>query len=254
MPFRPQNQVLGKICIETLYKSKKILYNSISKKNDHLKGMINMGKISAIIGIAALAGVGFYVGKKLIEKRNAEEEERAQHVYEDDSDVFVEERHSTPKEKLQRASLFAVGAIRTGAEKFKEGIDDIIYKDMVSKGEETVAKGKETAIETKDKAVNFAKTTGENIKTGIDSIKNKVTGKAEEVADETGASELAEAIEKDVDELTDKAIDMAEEIKNSPEPVVEEVQEAADDIDSVSMSDEASDSVETFDFSNPEQL
>ena len=31
--------------------------------------MINMGKISAIIGIAALAGVGFYVGKKLIEKR-----------------------------------------------------------------------------------------------------------------------------------------------------------------------------------------
>ena len=91
-------------------------------------------------------------------------------------------------------------------------------------------------------------------KTGIDSIKNKVTGKAEEAADETGASELAEAIEKDVDELTDKAIDMAEEIKNSPEPVVEQVQEAADDIDSVSMSDEASDSVETFDFSNPEQL
>ncbi|MBP5605448.1 MAG: hypothetical protein J6X60_07885, partial [Ruminiclostridium sp.] len=73
-----------------------------------------MGKLSALIGIAALAGVGFYVGKKLIEKRNAEEEERAQHVYEDDSDVFVEEHHSTPKEKLQKASLFAVGAIKTG--------------------------------------------------------------------------------------------------------------------------------------------
>ena len=220
--------------------------------------MINMGKLSAIIGIAALAGVGFYVGKKLIEKRSAEEEERAQHVYEDDSDVFVEERHSTPKEKIQRASLFAVGAIKTGAEKFKEGIDDIINKDMVSKGEETVAKGKETAIETKDKALNFAKTTGENIKTGFDNIKNKVTGKVEEAADETGASDLAEAIEKDVDDLTDKAIDMAEEIKKSPEPVIEEIKDeladASDDINSVSVSDEAPDAVETFDFSNPEQL
>ena len=220
--------------------------------------MINMGKLSAIIGIAALAGVGFYVGKKLIDKRSAEEEERAQHVYEDDSDVFVEERHSTPKEKIQRASLFAVGAIKTGAEKFKEGIDDIINKDMVSKGEETVAKGKETAIETKDKALNFAKTTGENIKTGFDNIKNKVTGKVEEAADETGAADLAEAIEKDVDDLTDKAIDMAEEIKKSPEPVIEKIKDeladASDDINSVSVSDEASDAVETFDFSNPEQL
>lgn len=216
-----------------------------------------MGKLSALISIAALAGVGFYVGKKLIEKRNAEEEERAQHVYEDDSDVFVEERHSTPKEKIQRASLFAVGAIKTGTEKFKEGLDDIIYKDMISKGEETVAKGKETAIEAKDKAVNFAKSTGENIRSGIDNIKNKVTGKAEEIADETGAADLAEAIEKDVDDLANKAVDMAEEIKNGPEPIVEEVKDelsdASDDINSIS-TDDASDAVETFDFSNPEQL
>lgn len=228
-----------------------------------------MGKLTALVSIAALAGVGFYVGKKLIEKRNAEEEERAQHVYEDDSDVFVEERHSTPKEKIQRASLFAVGAIKTGTEKFKEGIDDIINKDMITKGEETVAKGKETAAEAKDKAVNFAKTTGENIKTGIDNIKSKVAGKAEEIADETGAADLAEAIEKDVDELTEKAVDMAEEIKNSPEPIVEqaaeageeikeevkdELKDASDDINSVSIDSVASEAVETFDFSNPEQL
>lgn len=232
-----------------------------------------MGKLTALVSIAALAGVGFYVGKKLIEKRNAEEEERAQHVYEDDSDVFVEERHSTPKEKIQRASLFAVGAIKTGTEKFKEGIDDIINKDMITKGEETVAKGKETAAEAKDKAVNFAKTTGENIKTGIDNIKSKVAGKAEEIADETGAADLAEAIEKDVDELTEKAVDMAEEIKNSPEPIIEqaaeaveeikeevkeevkdELKDASDDINSISIDSVASEAVETFDFSNPEQL
>ena len=118
-----------------------------------------MGKITAIVGIAALAGIGYYVGKKVIEKRNAEEEERAQHIFEDDSEVFVEEKHSTPKEKLQRASMFAVGAIKTGTEKFKEGIDDIINKDMVSLGEETYAKTKEAAMEKKDKAVAFAKNT-----------------------------------------------------------------------------------------------
>ena len=223
-----------------------------------------MGKLTALISIAALAGVGFYVAKKVIEKRNAEEEERAQHIYEDDSELFVEEKHSTPKEKLQKASLFAVGAIKTGTEKFKEGIDDIINNDMVSKGEATVAETKEKAVETKDKAVNFAKTTGENIREGFENIKNKVTGKAEDIADETGAADLAEAIEKDVNDLTEKAVDMAEAIKD-PEPIIEqaaekieevkdEISEAADDIDSISIDSTSSDEVETFDFSNPEQL
>ena len=235
-----------------------------------------MSKLTALISVAALAGLGFYVGKKLIEKRNAEEEERAQHVYEDDSDLFVEEKHSTPKEKIQRASLFAVGAIKTGTDKFKEGIDDIINNDMVTLGEETVDKAKVTASETKDKAVEFAKNTGENIKTGFENIKSKVVKKAEDAADETGAADLAEAIEKDVDDLTNKAVDMAEEIKNSPEPIVEQVKDAAqeaaeavaeqvgnaadelaqaaDDINSVSIDSVASEAVETFDFSNPEQL
>lgn len=213
-----------------------------------------MGKLTALVNIAILAGVGFYVGKKLIEKRNAEEAERAQHVYEDDSDVFVEERHSTPKEKLQRASLFAVGAIRTGTEKFKEGIDDIINNDMVSKGEATVAETKGKAAETKDKAVNFAKTTTENIKSGIDNIKNKVIKKADEVIDETGAEDLADAIEKDVDELANQAVNMAEEINNSPDPIVEKANDAIDDIDNISIGGSDPESVETFDFSNPEQL
>ncbi len=216
-----------------------------------------MGKLAALVNIAILAGVGFYVGKKLIEKRNADEEERAQHVYEDDSDVFVEEKHSTPKEKLQRASMFAVGAIKTGTEKIKEGIDDIINNDMVSKGETAFAETKEKAVETKDKAVNFAKSTGENIKTGIDNIKNKVVKKTDEVAEsaEEGAEQLADAIEKDVDDLTNKAVDIAEEIQKAPEPVIEQVkEEVTDDIDSISVENADPESIETFDFSKPEQL
>ena len=136
--------------------------------------MIKMSKLSALVSIAALAGVGYYVAKKLIDKRNAEEEERASHVYEDDSEVFVQEVHSDPKEKLRRAGMFAVGSIKTGAEKIKEGLDEMIDSDMVSKGEEAFEKTKAAASETADKAVNFAKSAGESIKENIDNIKAKV--------------------------------------------------------------------------------
>ncbi|MBQ8842470.1 MAG: hypothetical protein IJZ65_07570, partial [Ruminiclostridium sp.] len=88
-----------------------------------------MGKLSSLIGIAALAGVGYYVGKKVFDKKKADEAERAEKIARgeiDESEIFVEEKHSSPKEKIQRASLFAVGAIKTGTEKFKEGIDEII--------------------------------------------------------------------------------------------------------------------------------
>ena len=91
--------------------------------------MIFMGKLSTILSVAALAGIGYYVGKKVFEKKKAEEADRAEKIAlgeMDESEIFVQESHSTPKEKIQKASLFAVGAIKTGTEKFKEGIDEII--------------------------------------------------------------------------------------------------------------------------------
>lgn len=234
-----------------------------------------MGKLTALISIAALAGLGYYIGKKVIDKRNAEVEERASHIYEDDSELFVEEHHSTPKEKIQKASLFAVGAIKTGTEKFKEGIDDIINNDMISKGEKTLEETKTFAVEKKDQAVEFAKNTAE-------SIKNKVTQKAEDVSD--GAEELAEAIGEAADAAAEKPAGPDEQMAAAnPEPLVEHIPEAveeireavedkaedlagtfteikdevtaaADDIDSISISNVGEDSVETFDFSKPEQL
>ena len=213
-----------------------------------------MSKLTALISIAALAGLGFYVGKKIIEKRSAEEEERASHIYEDDSELFVEEHHSTPKEKLQKASLFAVGAIKTGTEKFKEGIDDIINNDMISKGEKTIEDTKTFAAEKKDQAVEFAKNTAGNVKDGIENIKSKVTQKADEAAD--GAEELADAIAEAADEAADKEFTLEEQIHAAnPEPIVEhiddEVTEAADELDSISVPASNADEVETFDFSNP---
>lgn len=211
-----------------------------------------MGKFSAIVGLAALAGVGYYVGKKVFEKKKADKENYIE------PEVFVEERHSSPKEKFQKASLFAVGAIKTGTEKFKEGIDEIINNDMVSKGEETVNSAKETVLETKDKAVNIAKDTGSAIKGEIENLKNMVTsintgaGEAEEEAiDPAEASEAAK--EADSDEETAPAAEKNAPAAEEPAPA-DEISEAADEIDSLSFDSADNVSVDTFDFSAADKL
>ena len=262
-----------------------------------------MGKLSAFIGLAAVAGIGFYVGKKVYEKKKNEE---TAHVYDTDSEIFVEEKHSTPKEKLQRASLFAVGALKTGTEKFKEGIDEIINQDMVSKGEETVAKTKEFAKDTKEKTVNLAKDAkaktvqftkevkektvnlakdakaktvelageaGETIKTEIDHLKSMVssinttpaeeTEEADVVEEEIDITENPEETEEEVTEVT-ASTDVAEigsseeteipEVTVEPEKKNEETEEAADDIDSISLDTMDTVSIDTFDFGASEQL
>ena len=224
-----------------------------------------MGKFSAIVGLAALAGVGYYVGKKVFEKKKADRENYIE------PEVFVEERHSTPKEKFQKASLFAVGAIKTGTEKFKEGIDEIINNDMVSKGEETVNSAKETVLETKDKAVNIAKDTGSAIKGEIENLKNMVTsintgaGEAEDEAiDPAEASEAAEEAQsaeaapadEEAAPADEEAAPAAEETAPADEETApaDEISEAADEIDSLSFDSADNVSVDTFDFSAADKL
>ena len=247
-----------------------------------MKGMVEMGKLSTFVGIAALAGVGFYVGKKLLEKNAAEKEQRERDF--DESEVFVEEKHSTPKEKIQKASLFAVGAIKTGTEKFKEGIDEIINKDMVAKGEDTVAKTKEFAKETKDKTVefakdakdktvSFAKDAGESLKGEIENLKNMVSSINVTAAEQQDVVE-AEAVEEPAEDLSAVAEETAEEADSEPvedeeavtvETVAgeaaeeapaeqDEISEAADDIESINLDSVEEESVDTFDFGASERL
>jgi len=220
-----------------------------------------MGKFSAIVGLAALAGVGYYVGKKVFEKKKADKENYIE------PEVFVEERHSSPKEKFQKASLFAVGAIKTGTEKFKEGIDEIINNDMVSKGEETVNSAKETVLETKDKAVNIAKDTGSAIKGEIENLKNMVTsintgaGETEDEAiDPAEASEAAEEAQSAEETPAEEPAEEAAPAAQEPAPAAEEpapadeISEAADEIDSLSFDSADNVSVDTFDFSAADKL
>lgn len=206
-----------------------------------------MSKLSSIIGIAALAGIGYYVGKKVFDKKKADDAERAEKIASgelDESSLFVEEKHTSPKEKLQKASLFAVGAIKTGTEKFKEGIDEIINSDMVSKGETTVSEVKTYAAEKKEQAatfvsekkeqasafvsekkeqaVNFANDTANNIKSEIDNLKNMVS------SINTAPGEASE----------DDVIDVEADIFDEEIPEAEETEAA--DIEEIPETDEAS--------------
>lgn len=219
-----------------------------------------MGKLSAILSVAALAGVGYYVGKKVFEKKKAEEADRAEKIAlgeMDESEIFVEEKHSSPKEKIQKASLFAVGAIKTGTEKFKEGIDEIINSDMVSKGETTVSEVKVYASEKKEQAgafvsekkeqaVNFAAETKNNIKNEIDNLKSMVTsintapGEADEeeiidatVLDEDADAEIpAEDIEVEVEEAP-VSEEITEDASENDDEFVQAVAEADETIESI---------------------
>jgi|GEM_PF-1453973 len=92
-----------------------------------------MKLITIILGAATLVGIGVYLSRKFGVKN------------EEDESVIYTEENETYGEKLHKASLFAVGAIRTGADKIAEGIKDIRNQDMVKKGGETLDKVKGTA-------------------------------------------------------------------------------------------------------------
>lgn len=219
-----------------------------------------MGKVSNILAIGALAGIGYYVGKKVFDKKKSEKESGAK------PEVFVEERHSSPKEKLQRASLFAVGAIKTGTEKIKEGIDEIVDADMISKGETTVEDVKSFAKETKEKTVAFAKEKSTAIKDEIDNLKSMVTsintgaGEVEEAAseppqpDEESAEDLVETVQDKVEELRSDFAAVKEEAEALQKEVEAVKEEAADELDALSFDSEDTVSVDTFDFSSADKL
>jgi len=96
-----------------------------------------------LIGGAVLVGLGFYLSKKFGAKTE-----------EDDAVVYAKEKESYGK-KIHKASMFAVGAIKTGADKIAEGIKDIRSQDMVKKGIETTDKIKHDIEDLKDMVVSI---------------------------------------------------------------------------------------------------
>ncbi|MGN0598215.1 MAG: hypothetical protein ACI4J1_12905 [Ruminiclostridium sp.] len=164
-----------------------------------------MNKLVAFLGIAALSGIGYCVGRQLVKKS------------EEKSGVYVNTKESTDS-KFHRASMFAVGAIKTGADKVAEGISDIMNKDMVKKGEDTIEQAKETTETVKD-----------NVKKEIENLKNMVVsinvtpGEAQEEGFEEPEAD------QEIPEESEKPEEKAEEVTAPTEDKKPEV--SADDYD-----------------------
>jgi len=193
----------------------------------------------AAFGVATLVGVGYVIGKKIIEKRREEEDLFFEFDgdYDDlmgedgiDVEVFIEdcdeckagkECKGNYGDKIKDAALFAVGAFKTGADKFGETIQDIKSKDMVKKGEQTIDAVKETSGNIK----NDIKREVEDLKCMVASINDEQAPneKVEDLfesainAGEAAAGAVADAAEAVVDAVTDKVADVADALKDEDE-------------------------------------
>ena len=135
-----------------------------------------MKTLTALLTLAGVAGVGYYVYKKMNEKK-------------EDTTAYTEYKEKrSAGDRVRRASMYAVGTIRTTADKISEGIRQVKSEDMVKKGEETVEQLKDTTDGIKERVVE----TTNGIKDEIKEIKNLVTSINVSPADNAFESETEE--------------------------------------------------------------
>jgi hypothetical protein len=144
----------------------------------------------AVFGAAALVGIGYVIGKKVIEKKKEREEFYDMNDFDDlddeediDLGVYAKESYGS---RFRKAGLFAVGAIKTGADKIGETIQDIKTKDMVKKGEQTVGACKETGENIKN-----------DIKRDLNDLKDMVASIDDEEDEKSQADDLFDSLKKD---------------------------------------------------------
>lgn len=123
---------------------------------------------TAIIAVAALFGFGYYVGKQAMKNRKPE------------ADAVSGGSEESYGDKVRKASMFAVGTLRTTADKISEGIQQVKSGNMIQKGEQTVEQVKETTEELKDE---------------IKDLKNLVTSINTTPADVPESSDLEDEVD-----------------------------------------------------------
>lgn len=132
----------------------------------------SMKTLTALLTLAGVAGIGYYVYKKMNEKK-------------EDTTAYTEYKEKrSAGDRVRRASMYAVGTIKTTADKISEGIRQVKNEDMVKKGEETVEQIKDTT---------------NGIKEEMKEIKNLVTSINIAPADNTIESNAEEDTEADAD-------------------------------------------------------
>ncbi|MDR0804514.1 MAG: hypothetical protein LBN42_01850 [Oscillospiraceae bacterium] len=192
--------------------------------------------LSALIGVAAIAGAGIYLGKKysdtlrektdedfrlrnelkraekeaIREAKRAEKEARSNHAdydtkYEsftdEDGNVFYTEPKETFGTKVKKASLYAAGVITTGADKIAENakgfVADVKTGDMVQKGDDALAA-------LTGKVDSLAKS--------LSDIKDKAFAAKRDIAE--GVSDIADDVVEGFSDIKDDVADDVSDVKS----------------------------------------
>lgn len=155
-----------------------------------------MKTLTALLALAGTVGIGYLVYKKMTEKK-------------ENTSAYTEYKEETRKGgKIHRASMYAVGTIKTTADKISEGIKQVKSEDMVKKGEETIEQLKETGENFKEQV---KETTG-NLK---EHVKETTLNLKEQVKETTGniRGELKETGGNIKDELKETGGNIKDELK-----------------------------------------
>ena len=173
-----------------------------------------MKTLTALLALAGTVSVGYLVYKKMTEKK-------------EDTSAYTEYKEETQKGgKLHRASMYAVGTIKTTAYKISEGIKQVKSEDMIKKGEETVELIKETGESFKEQVKETTETLRDRVK--------ETTGNVKEQMKETTGNirgELKETGAKIGDELRETGGNIKEDLKEIKNLVTSINVAPADDID-----------------------
>ena len=151
-----------------------------------------MKTLTALLTLAGVAGVGYYVYKKMNEKK-------------EDVTAYTEyQEKRSPGDRVRRASMYAVGTIKTTADKISEGIKQVKSEDMVKKGEETVEQLKGTTDGIKEHVVEATNGIKEDIKDLVTSINvSPADGTPEAEAEQPEDVGVISSFEDDVHDLFD---------------------------------------------------
>lgn len=131
-----------------------------------------MKTLTALLALAGTVSVGYLVYKRMTEKK-------------EDTSAYTEYKEEIQKGgKLHRASMYAVGTIKTTADKISEGIKQVKSEDMVKKGEETVELIKETGESFKEQVKETTGTLRDRVKETTGSVKEQMKETGAKIGDE----------------------------------------------------------------------
>lgn len=156
-----------------------------------------MKALTAILALASTAGIGYLVYKKMNEKK----ENTSAYT------EYKEETSNSKSGKIRRASMYAVGTIKTTADKISEGIKQVKSEDMVKKGEETIEQIKETGESFKEQVKETAGSLRDQVKEATGSVKDQVKETTGNVKDQ-----VIEATGNIRDELKETGVNIKDEL------------------------------------------